>query len=597
MHHMRKLLLALTTLAMTAAVFASLSGSAFAASAQSSTQAATIGANDRITEPASVALGVGLPIYFVKSEAWRPPGFSTTGLQAVQAAKTDSKMLAIHAREHPLQYSVNLWLGRDWVLYFYYRHNLAAEVDVSKTGHVVGVWTGPEAAAPYTRGDFATPFGVWWVVIPFSLLFLVPFLNPRRLLQLRHLDALAVLSFLVSYLLFDHAKLIPAVWTVYPPLVYLLMRMLWIGRMRLRGGSAPARRRRAPAAGLASFLTVPVLSVGLALLVVARIVLGLTDPKVVDVGYASVIGAHQIAAGHSLYFTSTAHGDTYGPIAYLAYLPFELLFPWHGAWDYLPSAHAASLCFDLVTVLGLVLLGRRLRRGREGLRLGLALGWAWCACPFTLLALMMHTNDGLIAMLSVLSLLAFTSPLTRGVLLGLAAAAKFAPGALLGLYASGRHAPSRRRGLRGMLECVIAFVVVAAVSIGLFLPSGGLSEFYKQTIEFQLTRSDVFSPWALYSSLVPIKVAIEVGAVLLCGLVAFYPRRRSLGQAAALAGAITIAVQLPAVHWFYYYIVWFVPFVAVALLAGEPDPEPVEVEAPAVEDLQEPMPERHLVPA
>ena len=39
----------------------------------------------------------------------------------------------------------------------------------------------------------------------------------------------------------------------------------------------------------------------------------------------------------------------------------------------------------------------------------------------------------------------------------------------------------------------------------------------------------------------------------------------------ALAGAITIAVQLPAGHWFYYYIVWFVPFVIVALLAQADD--------------------------
>jgi hypothetical protein len=35
----------------------------------------------------------------------------------------------------------------------------------------------------------------------------------------------------------------------------------------------------------------------------------------------------------------------------------------------------------------------------------------------------------------------------------------------------------------------------------------------------------------------------------------------------ALAAMLTITVQLPAIHWFYYYIVWFMPFVLVALLA------------------------------
>ena len=38
---------------------------------------------------------------------------------------------------------------------------------------------------------------------------------------------------------------------------------------------------------------------------------------------------------------------------------------------------------------------------------------------------------------------------------------------------------------------------------------------------------------------------------------------------AALAGALTIAVQLPAVHWFYYYILWFLPFVLIAVLGAE----------------------------
>ena len=71
----------------------------------------------------------------------------------------------------------------------------------------------------------------------------------------------------------------------------------------------------------------------------------------------------------------------------------------------------------------------------------------------------------------------------------------------------------------------------------------------------------------MHPGLDPIKLGLELGAVLLALLVAFIPRRRSLPQVAALAGAVTIAVQLPAIHWFYYYIVWFLPFVLVALLA------------------------------
>jgi hypothetical protein len=265
-----------------------------------------------------------------------------------------------------------------------------------------------------------------------------------------------------------------------------------------------------------------------------------------------------------------AHPDTYGPIAYLAYVPFVLIFPWHGQWDYLPAAHAAALTFDLVTIAGLVMLGRRILLGREGLRLGLALGWAWAACPLTLLGLMEHTNDGLIAMLSVLALLVFASPAARGAVLGLAAAAKFSPAALLPLFAGGL---SRNR--RAAVLCVGAFALVVVASVGLYLPAGGISEFYDHTIGFQLTRPDVLSPWALHPSLAPIKTALEVGAVLLALALALPGRRRTLVQVSALAAAVTVAVQLPAVHWFYYYIVWFMPFLLVALLGDHrADPKP-----------------------
>jgi hypothetical protein len=125
------------------------------------------------------------------------------------------------------------------------------------------------------------------------------------------------------------------------------------------------------------------------------------------------------------------------------------------------------------------------------------------------------------------------------------------------------------------------------VSIAVFLPPGGLTEFWGHTIGYQLTRSDIFSIWALHPALAPIKVALEAAAVFLAVFVAFRPRGlRTPAQVAALGAAVIIAVQLPALHWFYLYIVWFLPLVLVAVLApGAPvarDPEvldrPVELE-------------------
>ena len=52
---------------------------------------------------------------------------------------------------------------------------------------------------------------------------------------------LVLVSFLASYALFDHAHLNAAVWLVYPPQLYLVARMLWIGtRGRGRAPGLPA---------------------------------------------------------------------------------------------------------------------------------------------------------------------------------------------------------------------------------------------------------------------------------------------------------------------------------------------------------------------
>ena len=509
--------------------------------------------------PSSAAAGAGLasPIVAVPSANALPPGFTVSAGQAIAAAKSSRAMQALHKREHPLIFQPYVWAGGQkhfWYILFRYRGKVVAEADVSPTGRVDAVWTGPQATATYTHGHYAPVFDSWWVVVPFSLLFLLPFINPRVPRRLVHLDALVVLSLMGSYALFDHGHLQSAVWLIYPPLLYLLIRMGLIGLRAPVGGG-----------GLSSLMSTRVLVGGLLLLVGARVALSLASGTVIDVGYSSVVGAYRLAHGMPLYWPAAAHADTYGPIAYLAYLPFELLFPWHGRWDYLASAHAASIVFDLVTLVGLVFVGRRLRAGAEGRRLGLALAWVWAACPFTLLGLTEHSNDGLIAMLSVLSLLVFSSPVARGGLLGLAAAAKFSPAALLPLYAS-----PRSEGRKRALACAAAFTAVLVTAIALFLPVGGLREFYNHTIGFQLTRSDVFSVWALHPSLAAIKTLLEVAALGLAAAVAFVPRRRSLPQVCALAAAVLIAVQLPAVHWFYYYVIWFMPYLAIALLAQEP---------------------------
>ena len=56
--------------------------------------------------------------------------------------------------------------------------------------------------------------------------------------------------------------------------------------------------------------------------------------------------------------------------------------------------------------------------------------------------------------------------------------------------------------------------------------------------------------------------------MLLAAGVAFVPRRKTAVQVAALGAAVLIAVQLGLSHWFYLYIVWWLPLALIALLYG-----------------------------
>jgi len=292
---------------------------------------------------------------------------------------------------------------------------------------------------------------------------------------------------------------------------------------------------------------------------------------VIDVGYAGVIGADRLVDGSQLYgkFPSdNEHGDTYGPVNYYAYVPFEQALPWSGTWDDLPAAHAAAVAFDLVTLLGLWLLGRRLR----GPRLGWVLAYAWAAFPFTLFVSNSNSNDGLVAMLLTLALLVARWAPARGVAVALAGLTKFAPLALAPVFATAGPAgaaPARR--VRGVALFALGFALTAAIAMLPVLVGDEWSNFYDRTIEFQRSRGSPFSVWGFYGWDTA-QTLVQASAVAFAVVAAFIPRRRDLIGLAALAGAVVIALQLGVTHWFYLYIVWFLPFVLVALLGRYPEP-------------------------
>ena len=463
---------------------------------------------------------------------------------AATVGQAQALQIAGHHRGSPDVYLMRHPGGEPfWVVAFRGRTNVLTEVDVdARSGRVEAIRTGWHANFRSSRGHYGGMSDSWWVWLPLCLLFIAPFFDFRRPLRMLHFDLLALLAFGVSHLFYNQGNYLVSVPLVYPVLTYLLVRMLWLGFVPryAHGPLVPYARTRWLVAGLV-------------LLVGFRVFVNVDTAKVLDIGNAGVQGAGAVLHGYPIYVGDRLHRDTYGPLNYLTYVPFVKLSP-SSLWSHNPAAaHMASIFCDLLVLLGLFSVGRRLRAGPEGTRLGVALAFAWAAFPYSMYALALNTNDALVAALLLLAFLALSSPM-RGVWLGAAVAVKFVPLALVPLFARGRT-----RAYALALAATLALLFVP------LMPSP--HRLWDLTLGFQLHRVTPFSLWTLYPSLAWLKALIAVGAVALAAAVAFIPRERGPAQVAALAAAVLIAVQLTSAYWFYFYVVWFVPFVLIALFS------------------------------
>lgn len=512
----------------------------------------------------------------------KPPGHRLDGYGAIDLAKRVKKVqreIAKHEDPYPGVYLK----GPDrWQVGYYTRSTPPREIAQvtidDRSATVLEAWTGHQVAWTMARGypgAFGRKVNSPWVWIPLTVLFVVPLLQPRRWRRMVHLDLLVIAAFGISVAYFNDAQIDVSVPLVYPLLVYLLARMLWIGLRRPRPGPASA----ATVAGRLPVL-VPVswLAIAIVFLVGFRIGLNVTSSNVIDVGYAGVIGAQKLVDGEPIYGAfpnDNQHGDTYGPVVYAAYVPFEQALPWSGRWDDLPAAHAASIAFDLAALLLVFLLGRRVR----GPGLGIVLAYAWAACPFTLYAMNTGTNDTLVTVFVLAALLLAVRPprhAARGAVSALGGLTKFATLALAPLLATA-GADGRRAAV---LRFAAGFAAAAAVALAPVVLGGeSLRTMYDRTLGFQAERGSPFSIWGMHD-LDGLQRAWQAIAVALALTLAAIPRRRDVIGLTACAAAILIALQVGVTHWFYLYLVWIVPLVLLAgigrelVTAEDPDPTP-----------------------
>jgi hypothetical protein len=483
-----------------------------------------------------------------------------TATEAAQIAGRDANVAKEQRANGELTHAANKVDGNWEVAYFAGDKEVALVIVDPQTGLVRESWTGYQVAWKMARGysgAFGHKLNAPYVFLPLSAIFLLGLLDWRRLRRIANLDLLVLLGFGASNFFFNRAEIGISVPLQYIPLPYLFGRALWIG---LRGGGGGLRPRW-PAAWL---LIAALFLIGF------RVGLNMADSGAIDVGYAGVVGADRIAHGEPVYANfpeDVSQGDTYGPVNYVAYVPFERIWPWSGTWNDLPAAHGAAVFFDLATFALLIFLGRRIRPGPAGNRLAATLAFGWAAYPYTAFTLLSNSNDSLVAMLLVATLLVLAKPAARGVMAALATFTKFAPAILAPMLLT--YGEKRRRFAAAFALTSVAVMLWPAID-------PGLHTVYERTIAYQAGRNSPFSIWGQVPSLEPLRVAILIGVAALSLLFAFRPRDKQLFQVAALGAALLIGLQLTMHHWFYLYIVWFYPLLLVAMtsLSRESDTPP-----------------------
>jgi hypothetical protein len=494
---------------------------------------------------------------------------SLTEDEAVKLALADERVQAELSEHGPYSRDVDYEDGK-WTVRFFVEEEGSVggrPTDEGKEIAVAGVddetwdveyaWVGDQVGWAMARGEegaYGKQANSWYVWGALALAFALAFLRTDRLLSVRNLDVVALLGFLVSHGFFREGIVYEAVLLWYLPLIYLFARTLLMG---FGIGERVEKTSNFPTW----------LLLGLACLACGLVLALNLDSRVIDVGYAGVVGADLILEGTIPYGNmpqEVGTGDTYGPLNYLLYVPFIVLFGFSGEWDFLPAAHALSALAYVAGALALFVAGWRL----SGPKVAAALTFAWAAFPYTLYAANNNTNDIVVAAIAAIGLAAASSPLGRGATIVAGFAVKLYPIILAPLWMM--HDGVARR--RPIVDFVVGGVGVLLLTFWVLVIDGRPIEaarlFYEKTIAFQGTRE---SPWTIFSQVPEVgflQQPLLAGVIVLAFVVAVWPRRRTLRRLAAFSAALVIGFELTTNYWFYPYVTWFEPYVFMALLAA-----------------------------
>ncbi|MCW2920193.1 MAG: hypothetical protein JWL76_67 [Thermoleophilia bacterium] len=341
--------------------------------------------------------------------------------------------------------------------------------------------------------------------------------------------------------------------------------LLWI---RAASRPVPSFRPRLP---------VPVLLVCLAM-GGAFLVHGATVAQPIDVAYASDAGARLSKGGVPVYGNVLdmpgvlIHGDTYGPVAYFAYIPGVA-----GLDQGLGGVIWTNVALVAGVAMALFGVGIRRRNRRAGL-------WAaatWVTCPAVAIGAVAGNNDVVVAATLTALLLCLHHPVWRGAMLAVAGCTKFLP-IVLGVLVLRLRGESRADAVRFVAGVVGTIMVLFLVALRGVAP---LEDFWKRAIVYQFDRDDIASFWGLTGTS-NVRYVFVVAAIV----VAFIGLRqvRSRGAAAVhMSTAATLALLMAALPQFWWaYVTWLVPPVLIGMLDGS-DADPGGDRVPSDVQLDE----------
>ncbi|HWH64783.1 MAG TPA: hypothetical protein VNS99_01730, partial [Gaiellales bacterium] len=157
-----------------------------------------------------------------------------TSAEAITLARRSGALRSWIAQYPGVEATATLGDDRVWTIAFDDRDGAqVAAARVSDTAMTLtNVRTGPQVDWQLARGEpssYGRLANRWWVFLPLCALFLGGLVDWRRPFTMRTLDLLALLSFGISLHWFNQGDVFISTPLIYPPLVYLLVRMIRLG--------------------------------------------------------------------------------------------------------------------------------------------------------------------------------------------------------------------------------------------------------------------------------------------------------------------------------------------------------------------------------